>query len=113
MKNVVFWDVAPCRPWVNRRSSETSVNPGSTQRHISENDILNRNIGRDEACYHDIAGKYQSLPIDGTIVLHEGITGQVRMFRILSRINRENFAATHSLKPSVKLQMPFGLQSYL
>jgi hypothetical protein len=66
VKNVAFWDVALCRSWVNRRllslqppadagssladfstlkiegihSSETSVNPGSTQRHIPEDDIL-------------------------------------------------------------------------
>jgi hypothetical protein len=70
IKNVVFWDVALCRSWVNRRfermyrlhlqggffycsplaefstlkleatrSSETSVNPGSTQHHIPEDDI--------------------------------------------------------------------------
>jgi hypothetical protein len=71
MKNVVFWDVALCRTWVNQRfggtyrcslqpaahtcsrladystlkmeaihSSETSVYPSSTQRHIPEDNIL-------------------------------------------------------------------------
>jgi hypothetical protein len=62
MKNAVFWDVAPCRYFVNRRfggmyrlhhqgknprvmmeaihSSETSVNKISTRRHIPEVAIL-------------------------------------------------------------------------
>jgi hypothetical protein len=70
MKHVVFWDVALCRTWVNRhfggtylllqqaahtcspladystlkmeeiRSSEMSVNPSSTQRHIPKDNIL-------------------------------------------------------------------------
>jgi hypothetical protein len=75
-KNIIFWNVALCRSWVNRRfggkyrlhfqgkknqppadadspladfstlktgalcSSEMSVNPGSTQRHIPKDDIL-------------------------------------------------------------------------
>jgi hypothetical protein len=34
MKNVVFWNVAMKREAI--RSSETSVNAGSTQRHIQE-----------------------------------------------------------------------------
>jgi hypothetical protein len=44
MKNVVFWDVAPCRACVNRRfggrSSETSVYARSTRPHIPKDDIL-------------------------------------------------------------------------
>jgi hypothetical protein len=58
LKNAVFWDVAPCRYFVNLhtlvhrswisytltmeaiRSSETSVNKISTQRHIPEDGIL-------------------------------------------------------------------------
>jgi hypothetical protein len=40
MKNSVFWDVAPCRSGVNRRSSETSVHTRSTRRHIPEDGIL-------------------------------------------------------------------------
>jgi hypothetical protein len=39
MKNAVFWDVAPCRCSVNRRSSEKSVYIRSTQRHIPEDGI--------------------------------------------------------------------------
>jgi hypothetical protein len=39
MKNVVFWDVGPCRYLVNRRSSETSVNKITTLRHIPEDGI--------------------------------------------------------------------------
>jgi hypothetical protein len=55
MKNEIFWDVAPCRSRVNRRfggkyslkmeaisSSETSVHPTSTQRHIPEDDIFKK-----------------------------------------------------------------------
>jgi hypothetical protein len=70
MKNAVFWDVAPCRPGVNRRfggssrlpsdhvgssfvdfsilkmeairSSETLVHTRSTQRHITEDGILDK-----------------------------------------------------------------------
>jgi hypothetical protein len=63
MKNTVFWDVAPCRYFVNRRfgetyrlhlqgirnprairSSETSVNKISTRRHITEDGILQNTI---------------------------------------------------------------------
>jgi hypothetical protein len=67
MKNVVFWDVAPCRSCLNRRfgetyrlplqgriirergtslsrwlqiAAETSVHTGSTRRHIPEDGIL-------------------------------------------------------------------------
>jgi hypothetical protein len=45
MKNIVFWDVALCRSWVDLKmeaicSSETSVNRGSTQCHIPEENIL-------------------------------------------------------------------------
>jgi hypothetical protein len=40
MKNAVFWDVVPCRYFVNRRSSVTSGNKISTRRHIPENGIL-------------------------------------------------------------------------
>jgi hypothetical protein len=40
MKNAVFWDVAPCRSCVNRRSSETSVYIRSTWRHVPEDGIL-------------------------------------------------------------------------
>jgi hypothetical protein len=65
MKNVVFWDVALCRPWVNRRfggaygfhlqgrkiradfsTLKMEANPGSTQRHIPEDDTL-----RVKACF--------------------------------------------------------------
>jgi hypothetical protein len=63
MKNVVFWDVALCRSCVDPpanasaslanfatlkmeaiRSSETSINTRPTQRHIPEDDILQRRI---------------------------------------------------------------------
>jgi hypothetical protein len=71
MKNAVFWDVAPCRYFVDRRfggtyrrlltlvhrsrisytlnmevilSSETSVNKISTRRHIPEDGILRVDI---------------------------------------------------------------------
>jgi hypothetical protein len=46
MKNVVFWDVVPCRYFVNRRfggklrSPETSVNKISTRSHIPEDGIF-------------------------------------------------------------------------
>jgi hypothetical protein len=57
MKNVVFWDVTLCSMQSSAdagspladfstlkmeaiRSSETSVNPGSTQHHIPEYDVL-------------------------------------------------------------------------
>jgi hypothetical protein len=40
MKNAVFWDFAPCRSCVNRRSSETSVHTRSIWRHIPEDGIL-------------------------------------------------------------------------
>jgi hypothetical protein len=36
VKNAVFWDVAPCKYSVNRRSSETLVHTRSTRRHTSE-----------------------------------------------------------------------------
>jgi hypothetical protein len=36
LKNVIFWDVAPCRPYVNLRSSETWVHTRSTQHHIQK-----------------------------------------------------------------------------
>jgi hypothetical protein len=39
-KNAVFWDVAPYRSYVNRRSSETSVYTLSTRRHTPEDGIL-------------------------------------------------------------------------
>jgi hypothetical protein len=39
LKNAVFWDVAPCRSCVNRRS-ETSVHKIFTWRHIPQYDIL-------------------------------------------------------------------------
>jgi hypothetical protein len=40
MKNVVFWDVAPCRSCVNRRSSETSIHTKYAWRNIPEDGIL-------------------------------------------------------------------------
>jgi hypothetical protein len=40
MKNAVFWDVAPCRSCVNRRSSETSVRTKYTRREIPEDGNL-------------------------------------------------------------------------
>jgi hypothetical protein len=40
MKNAVFWDVAPCTSYVNRRSSEMSVYTRSIRHHIQEDDIL-------------------------------------------------------------------------
>jgi hypothetical protein len=40
MKYAVFWDMAPCRSGVNRRSSETSVHTKSIRRHITEGGIL-------------------------------------------------------------------------
>jgi hypothetical protein len=45
MKNVVLWDVAPCRYCINRRSFETSVYTIYTRRHIPEDDILRNNAG--------------------------------------------------------------------
>jgi hypothetical protein len=40
MKNVVFWDVGLCIFWFNRRFGGKAINPGSTERHIPEDDIL-------------------------------------------------------------------------
>jgi hypothetical protein len=40
MKKAVFWDVAPCRYCITRRTSETSVNAISTRRHIPEEGVL-------------------------------------------------------------------------
>jgi hypothetical protein len=42
MKNAVFWDITPCGSCVNRRFGGTSVYTRSTQRHISEDGILQR-----------------------------------------------------------------------
>jgi hypothetical protein len=42
MKNAVFWEVAPCTSYVNRRSSETLVHTRSTWRHIREDGILRK-----------------------------------------------------------------------
>jgi hypothetical protein len=42
MKNAVFWDVAPCRYFVNRRFGGTLVHTRSTRHHIPEDGILNR-----------------------------------------------------------------------
>jgi hypothetical protein len=40
MKNVVFWDVEPCRSCVTRRFGGTSVYTRPTWRHIPEDGIL-------------------------------------------------------------------------
>jgi hypothetical protein len=40
LKNAVFWDVAPCRSCVNRRSSETSVHTRSARCDIRDDGIL-------------------------------------------------------------------------
>jgi hypothetical protein len=40
LKNVVFWDVALCRSYVNRRFGGTSVDARSAQPHIPEDDVL-------------------------------------------------------------------------
>jgi hypothetical protein len=39
VKNAVFWDVVPCRSYVNQHSSETSVHTSSTRRRIPEDGI--------------------------------------------------------------------------
>jgi hypothetical protein len=44
MKNAIFWDVAPCRSFMNRRFGRTSVHAGSTRRHILEDDILHEKL---------------------------------------------------------------------
>jgi hypothetical protein len=40
MKNVVFWDVAPCKSSVNRHFDGTSVDTICTRRHNPEDGIL-------------------------------------------------------------------------
>jgi hypothetical protein len=40
VKNAVFWDVAPCRSYVNRCFGGTSVDTTFTRHHIPEDGIL-------------------------------------------------------------------------
>jgi hypothetical protein len=37
MDFAIFWDIAPCSLYVNRRSTETSVHIRNTQRYIADN----------------------------------------------------------------------------